>query len=270
MKQWEITQGDAPILVLVPHEDDEVILFGGLIARCMSLGVSVTVALATNGDYGDTDGRIGRARLQESLLGLGDLGLPEENVIFLGYADTGMPQSESFLAGLYAERSGNKLHPSHVGTKTYGLPSHPDYRMQTTGRAADYTKNAFTRDLGALLAAVRPKTVFTTHPLDAHGDHAVLYQFLRELAPVVRTYSGFAHSAGGDAAWPLSGEQFTCPPECEAQCEEAVRLLLTDTERAQKRRALLRHKTARKPDAVAYLDSFIKADEIYFPMEAAR
>lgn len=268
MMELDLTTNSGSVLALVPHEDDEIILFGGLIARCVSRGVPVTVALATNGDCGDTDGHIGRARLQESIASLHDLGLLEERVVFLGYADTGMPESDSFLAGLYTEPDGARNHPSHVGTHTYGLPSHPDFHTQRTGEASAYTRDAFVSDLLALFDAARPNAIFTTHPCDAHGDHAALYRFVRELAPAARVYAGFAHSAQGDTAWPLDGDAFTCPPECKADWARAVRLTLTAQERAQKRLALFRHTTALKPDAVEYLYRFIKSDEVYFPMEA--
>ena len=38
-------------LIIVPHSDDEVLLFGGLIQRLISNKTRVFVALVTNGDY---------------------------------------------------------------------------------------------------------------------------------------------------------------------------------------------------------------------------
>ena len=270
MRNLQLSAGDGPILVLVPHEDDEIILFGGLIRRATSLGVPATVALVTNGDYGDSDGSIGRARLRESLCGLSDLGLAEENVVFLGYADTGMQEKESFLAGLYAEPDATLVHPSHGGTNTYGLPPHPDFHTQRFGKPASYTRNNLTGDLTALLGAVQPTRIFTTHPADAHGDHAALFRFVQALPPQAEVYCGFAHSPLGDAAWPLPGERFTCPPNLDAQWRNAVSLALTEREREAKRLALSRHVTALKPDAIEYLYAFIKQAEVYFPLEAVR
>lgn len=81
--------------------------------------------MVTNGDYGCHDHSVGYARLRETLAGVEMLGVPNEQVTFLGYADTGMPRAESFLAGLYDETDENKVHPSHCGTETYGLPEKP-------------------------------------------------------------------------------------------------------------------------------------------------
>lgn len=60
---------------------------------------------------------------------------------------------------------------------------------------------------------------------------------------------------------------FTCPPDMETNWQNAVRLTLTVEERCRKGKALEIHKTALKPDAVDYLRSFIKSDEIYYPTE---
>ena len=108
--------------------------------------------------------------------------------------------------------------------------------------------------------------VFTTHPEDAHGDHAGLYQFLREMVTGT-LHTAFCHSYLGDVAWPHQGNHFDCPPDMDEQWRSAVRLELTEAERLCKGDALEVHKAALKPDAVVYLRNFIKSDEIYFPME---
>ena len=113
MEVREIGEGFGSIMVLVPHEDDEILMCAGIMENAVRYGVKLTVVIATNGDYGSKDGAEGRARLRESLEGLKFLGVPEDQVVFLGYADTGMPEEESFLFGLYHEEDGEKIHPSH-------------------------------------------------------------------------------------------------------------------------------------------------------------
>mgnify|MGYP000488431358 FL=1 len=65
--------------------------------------------MATNGDYDCKDFYVGRARISESIEGLELLGLQSENLIVLGYADTGMPKEESFIWNLYEEKDENKI-----------------------------------------------------------------------------------------------------------------------------------------------------------------
>lgn len=90
-------------LIIVPHSDDEVLLFGGLIQRWLAEGEQVYVALVTNGDYEAHNEQEGQTRPAETIKGLRLLGLPEQNVLLMGYADTGMPRGESFLARLYED-----------------------------------------------------------------------------------------------------------------------------------------------------------------------
>lgn len=265
----EQLQLSGTILVVVPHSDDEIILFGGLIQRALKENLDVHVALITNGDYEATTEEEGITRPLETLEGLKLLGMPEENIHLMGYADIGMPKTESFVWRLWVCEDENHVEPSHVGTHTYGPDHHPDFHSSRHGVPAPYTKKAFREDLLELLDAVKPDMVFTTHLEDAHGDHAGLYQFLREMV-YGKLYTAFCHSYLGDAAWPLQGDYFTCPPGMEEQWLCSIKLDLTEEECLRKGNALEIHKAALKPDAVNYLRSFIKQDEIYFPMEESK
>ncbi|MGN1025802.1 MAG: PIG-L deacetylase family protein [Faecousia sp.] len=258
------------ILVAVPHSDDEIILFGGLTQRALKENHDVFVALVTNGDYEASTEAQGSIRPLETIEGLKVLGLPEDHIFLMGYADTGMPKSESFLWRLWEETEENKVQPSHVGTHTYGCEGHFDFHRAKHGEPAPYTRKAFRQDLAELLSTVNPNMVFTTHPEDAHGDHAGLYQFLKELVGERKLYTAFCHSNLGDAAWPLQGDCFTCPPGLDPEWERAVSLALTTDEGKCKGQALEKHKAALKPDAVDFLRSFVKQDEIYFPVEETR
>lgn len=255
------------ILIVVPHSDDEIILFGGLIQRALAEGCNLSVALVTNGDYEATTEAEGICRPLETLAGLKLLGLPEEQIYLLGYADIGMPKAESFLWRLWEQQDENHIEPSHVGTHTYGPENHPDFHTACHGVPGSYNKATFQQDLELLLKKAQPDLVFTTHPEDAHGDHAGLYEFLAKLVPPEKLFTAYCHSPLGDAAWPDGGDCFTCPPDMEKHWQNALRLTLTEEERCCKGQALEIHKTALKPDAVDYLRSFIKSDEIYYPTE---
>lgn len=255
-------------LIIVPHSDDEVLLFGGLIQRRLAEKKPVFVALVTNGDYEAHSEQEGQTRPAETLAALSLLGLPDENVFLLGYADTGMPRSESFLAGLYDDKDGDHVHPSRVGIHTYGLPAHPDYHTGRYGAPALYTRNALIQDLSDVIQEVEPQAIFTTHPLDAHGDHEALFYFVREAAKGQLIYAAFAHSRKGDIPLPESTEEIPCPDDLLDSWQTAVGLTLTPSELERKRRALELHISALKPDACDFLRSFVKRNEFYFTMEA--
>ena len=93
------------VMVIVPHQDDEILMSAGVIRVCEQNNVPYTVVMVTNGDYGCIDYSKGYARLKESLAGLETLGSNKESFEIMGYADTGMPERESFLTHLYNEKN---------------------------------------------------------------------------------------------------------------------------------------------------------------------
>ena len=88
-----------PILVLAPHPDDESLGCGGLIAAAHASGRAVFVLVLTDGT-GSHPGsvaypaaRLRQLREAESREAAGKLGLPGQNVRFLGLRDANAPQS---------------------------------------------------------------------------------------------------------------------------------------------------------------------------------
>jgi len=71
-------------MFFVPHEDDEINVFGGVLEQFVKNGSSVRIVFLTNGDcYG-----IEKYRIIEALDVAKLYGIPKENIIFLGYSDT--------------------------------------------------------------------------------------------------------------------------------------------------------------------------------------
>ena len=75
------------VMVIVPHQDDEILMSAGVIRVCEQNNVPYTVVMVTNGDYGCIDYSKGYARLKESLAGLEILGSNKES-LKLGYPDS--------------------------------------------------------------------------------------------------------------------------------------------------------------------------------------
>lgn len=81
------------MLILSPHPDDETLGCGGLIATASALGLRPRVAYLTDGDashVGSRDwprNRLGRLRQTEAIAALSDLGVPTDDVLFLGWRD---------------------------------------------------------------------------------------------------------------------------------------------------------------------------------------
>jgi len=85
----------SPLLVVAPHQDDETIGCGGLIARKRAGGASVTVAFLADGsrcfgeDYPDPAGLTAQRR-EEALRALETLGVPAADIHFLDLPDGGL------------------------------------------------------------------------------------------------------------------------------------------------------------------------------------
>jgi LmbE family N-acetylglucosaminyl deacetylase len=91
------TLSHARLMVLIPHPDDESLGCGGLIAACCAAGLPPVVVMLTDGAASHPDSydyppeRLGALRQQEAMAAVQCLGLPPENLVFLGYADAALP-----------------------------------------------------------------------------------------------------------------------------------------------------------------------------------
>lgn len=100
------------VMVLAPHPDDEILGAGGLLRRATALGASVSVLLATDGEGNPWPQRLiemrwrigheerqrwGAKRREESLRGLGCVGVSPDRAGFLGWSDQGL--TELLLGG---------------------------------------------------------------------------------------------------------------------------------------------------------------------------
>lgn len=277
-------------LIIVPHPDDEILLAGGIIYRCVLEHKEIHVAVATNGDYLCQNHDKGSLRLSESLDALGFLGVPPDHTYLLGYPDTGMESEVSFLTTLMNASDPDHVYPSPASAVTYGITGgKEDYHMERTGIHALYNARSFLEDVTTLIRSLCPQLIITTSRWDVHGDHSALLHFVRlaikdvtasnfHYRPVL--WEGIVHSPAGDDVWPIpegSDNMFTMPPNLEEMTDlkwnSRISIPLPESaiggsmESNKKYQALKRYHTALNPDepeVVRYLLSFVKADEIFW------
>ena len=271
------------IVIVVPHEDDEILMSAGVIRKAVEAGISCTVVMATNGDYECSNYEKGQNRLRESIAGLQVLGLSKEHLEIMGYADTGMPREDSFLTHLYEEVEGEKCYPSSCTQETYGLVEKDEFHKKKWGKHGKYCRRDFKKDLKEILREKKAEHIFTTSQYDTHGDHAALYWFVCEVLDELRNeegyepslYCGLIHSCAGDEVWPLRDtKKFTCPDGLEGQHPWEQRCTLELPEEKKKKKgtdnlkyqALQQHKIALEPDAYEFLMAFIKDEEVFWKM----
>jgi LmbE family N-acetylglucosaminyl deacetylase len=205
-------------VVFAPHPDDETIAFGGLIYQMVHSGHGVRVVVATDGDaYVDAcafwkngclpglEGcpadsvptcspaemaAFGLVRRSESRRATALLGLPPEDISFLGYPD-------GVLDVMYN-------HPDSL------VQSNSSRTLSETGRS--FLGSNFAADVEEILRRYPAASVYTTHPTDHHRDHRGLAWFVQAACTRLSQESGgyplywsVVHDpgAGRDLAWPL-------------------------------------------------------------------
>lgn len=169
---------DRKVMVIVPHQDDELNMMGGVLEEFVKYGSEVYVVFTTNGDFT----RKPHIRYQEALTVLGKIGIPAENAIFLGYGDQwayGYPH-------IYNSEKGQVI-PSVAGkTQTYGVDFHSAYRE---GRA--YTVENLREDLQSVILEYRPEQIFCAD-YDPHVDHkAWSMTFDRVMGDILKSYPDY-------------------------------------------------------------------------------
>lgn len=148
------------VMLLVPHQDDDINVLGGVMEEYVKYGSEVIVVFSTNGDY------YGQAeiRFREAINALENIGIPEDHVIFLGYGD----QWERGGPHLYNGEPDVVFH-SRIGyTETYGAEGHPSYRV-----GKNYTIDNFLEDIENVILEYRPDILYCVD-YDYNIDHRAL------------------------------------------------------------------------------------------------
>ena len=120
MRELKIKEGFGSIMVLVPHQDDEILMAAGVLYQAVQAGLPVTVVMVTNGDCDCRDYTKGRTRLRETILGCQRLGVQEEQLCGASVWGTGAFQGIFFPLFLRNLQSGGKTRISygnHRGTR---------------------------------------------------------------------------------------------------------------------------------------------------------
>ncbi len=152
------------VLLIVPHQDDELFVGGGLFRTLATCGdFEAYVVYMTNGDFFPHEAKV---RLREALHVLnGFCGVEESHVFFLGYGD-GWKEG-----GHIYHQEGEKPLVSMAGrTETYGMEGHEDYRFTRSGRHSACRRADMKQDLKDVIAEVRPELLLVVD-FDKHADH---------------------------------------------------------------------------------------------------
>ena len=151
---------DKYVLVLVPHQDDDVNMAGATIQSFVDAGSEVYVTFVTNGD----NVGLSSDRLYEAVDCMASLGIAQENVYFLGYGD-GWQGTHLY------NRAPDEPAVSWIGREqTYGTSGMEDFSTLQNGEPHLYTRSNCLQDIRDLVDLLFPDVILCMD-YDPHADH---------------------------------------------------------------------------------------------------
>lgn len=148
-------------LIIAPHPDDEINLAGQVIPYFNENNVDTYVLYITNGDYSE---KIGNTRILEALKANKILGIKEDRVFFLGYAN------EWNGTHIY-DTNGQVELVSYLGkTITNGIEGHAEYCYQRFGLHHTFTRDNLKNDLKHFVVEISADLIIC-NDFDSHPDH---------------------------------------------------------------------------------------------------
>ena len=178
MPEVNLTAEDV-IMIVAPHNDDEVLAAGGLIQKAKEAKAKIVVVIVTNGDghrfttveefkklYPAPDDYVksGYMRQDESKAALAILGVQSEDLIFLGYPDRG-------IKSLYGKNWDNPYESpyTHLNSSEYSNSYQPNVL---------YTGNNLLNNLEEIMIKYNPTIIISSSRFDRHGDHQAVAEFV--------------------------------------------------------------------------------------------
>lgn len=150
--------GGNTVMVIVPHQDDEINVAGATIYGAIEEGLDVILVYVTNGDYQYK----ADIRYKEVIKMAKIMHLPLENIHFLGFPDG---YGKEFLSN----RESIVTH--HAGfSQTHGACNIKDYASKYMGRSLDYTYTNIVLALEDIILRFKPNAIIAVDH-DIHVDH---------------------------------------------------------------------------------------------------
>ena len=183
------------ILLLVPHQDDEINTAGALAATLSKSGADIILVYTTNGDWKYP----AETRIREAVNAAGVLGIKRENIVFLGYGDAINSNEHNHL---FYHKEPIESPSGHK--ETYGSEFFHDYAYLETGNHNEYTNINFLNDIISVIKKYQPDLIICTD-FDEHPDHRMLSLYLDRAIGIIRKdeysytpeiWKRFAYSTG--------------------------------------------------------------------------
>ena len=252
------------VLVIAPHPDDEVIGCAGVMLQALEQRKRVGVLVITSGDgfpalaaavakktkdqlAPDDFLKAGALRQQHSVRAMARLGVPRDELVFLGYPDSGLEK----MYGMNGSEAFRQMFT--MKSETYGVTAR-DYHSVVHGGPAPYLKASVVADIAEIIRERQPKEIYVTHEADTHGDHRTAFKFVRD-ANLSAGYQGDFYTYVVHGAPPADAPN--------------RRVTLTPAQIETKRAALRDHQAGTSPIHDHLADEYTEPEELFWKIRVA-
>ena len=146
------------LMVIVPHQDDEMNTAGSVIYGALLEGMRVILVYLTNGDY-----EFPFSVRQKEAYDMGQaMGIPEKDIIFLGFADN--------ISRQMVENPMDNITSKWGQNKTYGNDIIADFSTLKNGVSKSYSLQNYKDAIEEVILHFHPDAIIATD-YDKHVDH---------------------------------------------------------------------------------------------------
>jgi LmbE family N-acetylglucosaminyl deacetylase len=267
------------LLVFAPHPDDEILGAGAILSAMQAKGGEVKVVVVTNGDgqwfspavvSGDplpssqSFIKVGLRRQIESVQALKQLGISLKNLVFLGYPD----------GGLYDIWEKNwQVNPYPVVGRYTGKTTSPYPDTYSLGH--EYSGSYLYQDIYDQIRDFKPDIIVFPHPLDQHKDHQAVSNFVQlaagnwmnsEVSQPILLLSYLTHYGSyPQSIGPVTGTSLL--PPLSMQHKDSWLYFELEPEQMAAKSAAIREFYSQTKVMRAYLNSFVRANELFYQIE---
>ncbi|WP_051789024.1 PIG-L deacetylase family protein [Pelosinus sp. UFO1] len=285
LQSLPVVQKQTRLLVIAPHCDDETLGCAGVIHDVIAAGGQVMVVFMTNGDgftvateeqfhrlflTNEDYVNSGYARQSETLHALHLLGVPEKQIIFLGFPDRG-------LRAIWSDYWNNSQPYQSRYTGSDHSPYTTSYQQN-----APYTGETVLNNLEQIMLAFQPNLILAPHPADEHPDHASTWAFVAaafmklskgEFVPGVNLYTYLIHRGDFPIPHGYKTDALLSPPKplYQTQPSSWLQYPINSDMEALKEQSIKEYVSQiRVPIMSSLLYSFIRKnelfEEVHFPL----
>ena len=153
------------VLLFVPHQDDEINAAASLLFTLARCNAQITLVYTTNGDWECP----AAVRFKEAINAAGILGIPEKNILFMGYGDTLNRNDKRHV--FYHKDSPARSAAGY--TETNGTDAHPDFSFLHEKQHHSYTSENYLKGMLSIIRLTKADLIIGTD-FDCHADHRML------------------------------------------------------------------------------------------------